>query len=156
MKTKKIIERTKSRWMEGGGNLGDVVISSRIRLARNLEGYPFPLALTESRADTVLEEVSKAIALAPDENYDFLNLREVPQLERYILVEKHLISPQHAENPVGKGVAIKEDQSVSIMVNEEDHLRIQCLLPGLALEDAWSSASKADDVLENTLDIAFS
>ncbi len=152
-----ILRTTASRWMEGTGNFSDVVISCRIRLARNLEGYPFPNALSETQAKQVIKEVEDAITKVPKEMgaFQFATLDDVSPLERFVLVEKHLISPQHAENPIGRAVVIKEDQSASIMVNEEDHLRIQCLLPGLNLENAWQEASQIDDMLEGSLDIAY-
>jgi len=158
MSIETIIGKTVSRWMEGKGDFSDVVISSRIRLARNLEGYPFPNVLSESVAGEVITAVQDAVAKISHEPgpLEFFNLASLSALERFILVEKHLISPIHAESPVGRSVLLKEDQSVSIMVNEEDHLRIQCILPGLNLNDAWSFASQIDDLLEDTLNISYS
>ncbi len=152
-----IISRKTSRWMEGNAPYDDVVISSRIRLARNIEGFPFPVVINENKAKEVLDSVQQVFdgGIKNHENYTFLRMPEITPLERFVLVEKHLISPQHAENPTGKGVIISQDQALSIMVNEEDHVRIQCILPGLNLSEAWSTASKTDDFIEGSIDIAF-
>ncbi len=155
MSIESIIQKTVSHWMQASGRLNDVVISSRIRLARNLEGYPFPLELSESQALELINQVKEAVAKAPDGPFEYVSLSEISPLERHVLVEKHLVSPQYVENPMGRGVAINDDQSISIMVNEEDHLRIQCFLPGFNLEEAWDCAAKVDDLLEASLDIAF-
>lgn len=157
MSIQTIIGNTVSGWMSGNASQGDVVISSRVRLARNIEGYPFPTALSESTANEVINEV-KAVIQAKEnfQQFEFINLSDITPLERFVLVEKHLVSPQYVENSVGRGVAIDQDQSVSIMVNEEDHLRIQCFLPGLNFKEAWQCAAQVDDALEDHLDFAFS
>jgi protein arginine kinase len=152
-----IITKNISGWMVGNAPCSDIVISSRIRLARNIEGFPFPVALTENKAQEVLDSVRNAVSkiATESEEYSFIKMTEVSPLERFVLVEKHLISPQHAEDPIGRGIAINQDQVMSIMVNEEDHLRIQCILPGLNFDEAWNKASATDDAIENSLDIAF-
>ncbi|HEX3015247.1 MAG TPA: protein arginine kinase [Desulfobacteria bacterium] len=157
MSIDELLQAKTSCWMDGSDRNSDVVISSRVRLARNLEGFPFPLALSETRSQEVAQKIKEAIDKAGTKSgdYEFVAMQDITPLERFVLVERHLISPQHVENPVGKGVAIRDDQAVSIMVNEEDHLRIQCLLPGLNLEKAWNTASNADDLLEGELDLAY-
>jgi protein arginine kinase len=151
-----IFTKALSRWMEGDGPHADTVISSRVRLARNLAGRAFPHRSSPEQASEVIGEVARAIESINKEggNLEVFRLGELGSLERQVLVEKHLISPQHAQNPLG-AVVICPDEEVSIMVNEEDHLRIQCLLPGLQLEEAWAMATRLDDSLENTLTYAF-
>lgn len=155
----KVVNQALSKWMMGDGPQADVVLSSRVRLARNLEGYAFPHLLPESRATEVIDKVELGVrevnllGVAP--RVELFRLAEVPPLERQVLVEKHLTSPALAQDARGKAVAISEDESVSVMVNEEDHLRIQILSPGLNLEQAWSSASKVDDGFEAKLPYAF-
>ncbi len=160
MSIKDTVNNARTKWMEGTGPDHDVVISSRIRLARNISGYPFPHFMSEEEAGEVLHAVKLAVSSKEIEKVigalEFTELNELTAVERQILVEKHLVSPQHIENPVNRAVVITPDESVSIMVNEEDHLRIQCLLPGLQLEETWSLADKIDDLLEKTLDYSFS
>ncbi|MHB9146644.1 MAG: protein arginine kinase [Symbiobacteriia bacterium] len=149
-----------SRWMDGTGPENDVVLSSRIRLARNLEGVPFPHLLEPAQAETLLRDAQKATT--EFNRYGFLGkvgfyrLADVAPVERQMLVEKHLISPAQAEDVQYKAVVLSEDESVSIMVNEEDHLRIQCLFPGLQLQETWSLANRVDDAFEQSLSFAFS
>ncbi|KYH31402.1 protein arginine kinase [Neomoorella mulderi] len=148
-----------SKWMEGSGPQADIVISSRIRLARNLKGMPFPNLMNEAQEVKVIRQVGQAIR-APGVfqavgELRLQTLRELSPVERQILVEKHLISPDLAEGKGEKAVVLRDDEAISIMVNEEDHLRLQCLLPALMLHEAWRLADAADDALENELDFAF-
>jgi len=147
------------RWMEGSGPHAEIVITSRVRLARNLAGRPFPHLLDDKGKQGVLAAVASAAgAGAVAQRYGKLTaiqVSELPALDRQILVEKHLISPQHAQPGGGKALLVNGDGSIGIMVNEEDHLRIQCLLPALQLHEAWRTATGVDDALEETLDYAF-
>ncbi|MHB9095743.1 MAG: protein arginine kinase [Eubacteriales bacterium] len=159
MSIKEMISNIHSKWMEGTGPDSDVVISSRIRLARNLSGFPFPHFLSEEQAGQVFQAVREAVSkeemvreIGP---LEFIDLAELTQTERQVLVEKHLVSLSHIENPGNRAAVIAPDESISIMVNEEDHLRIQCLQPGLQLEKTWNLADKIDDLLEKSLDYSF-
>lgn len=150
----------KSKWMEGTGPDNDVVVSSRIRLARNIDSIPFPHFMEANDAGKVVEAVKAAVnknnVSKELGKSKFVNLAEIDKIDRQILVEKHLVSPQHVDHPENRAVVVNENESVSIMINEEDHLRIQCLLPGLQLEDAWIRAEKIDDLLEETLNYSYS
>ncbi|MDI3533738.1 MAG: protein arginine kinase [Thermosediminibacterales bacterium] len=150
------IYNSKSLWMEGNGPEADVVLSSRIRLARNLRNVPFPHKANLEQADKIIKQVFDAIEKSSEFAGQFrcFRMKELTHLERQILVEKHLISPALAESEKGAAF-IKHDESVSIMVNEEDHIRIQTLYPGLQMEKAWQLSTKIDDVLEERLDYAF-
>lgn len=148
-----IIQKPYSTWTEGKGEFSDIVLSSRLRLARNLEQFPFPLKQTESTANAVLERVEKMVQNTPE--LKFYRLKDFPALQRQVLVEKHLISPEHAHDPEKKGLIINEAGSISIMVNEEDHLRLQCFASGLELEKLWDVADQLDDKIEANLDYAF-
>ncbi|GAB6877356.1 protein arginine kinase [Thermaerobacter litoralis] len=146
------------RWMEGGGPAADLVLSSRIRLARNLEDYPFPTLLGPEQGQEIislLEGVIEPLSAAGFGRFTLLRMADLSPLERRVLVEQHLISPQHARNAATGAVILNEDRSVSIMVNEEDHLRIQCLLGGLQLHEAWAIATRVDDVIEAHVRYAF-
>lgn len=151
---KPLIQNTESPWTMGKGVDNDVVLCSRIRLARNFAQYPFPLKQTEESGQAVLADVS---AFCKDRNdLQFYDLTHVSPLEKRALVEKHFISPEHSkEDNHHRGLVINADGSVSIMINEEDHLRVQCFAPGLDLDDLWKKADLLDDAIESYFDYAF-
>jgi protein arginine kinase len=156
---KDIIRKTLSEWMRGTGPENDIVIGSRVRLARNIVGIPFPAVASDDQLKFVanqVEQATKGVAEFLKEKYDFIRLNEVPPLDRQLMVEKHLISPQHTENVKNKAVVLRGDEAVSLMVNEEDHVRIQVLFPGLQLLEAWQLADKVDEVYAKSLNYAFS
>ena len=143
-------------WMKENGPEGDIVLGARCRLARNLAGIPFPEAANREQLREVL---SKAAAVTPYlaelGSFAFKEMATMDALEREVLVEEHLISPSHMQNPAHKAVILNDECNISIMVNEEDHFRIQVLKPGLQLERAWERATRVDDLLEQHLDFAF-
>jgi protein arginine kinase len=146
-----------SKWMDGQGPDGEIVLSSRIRLARNVCELPFPYLASDSQTEEVarqVQEASEALAEGLGDMH-FLRIQDIEPLERQVLVEKHLISPLLIKEPHNSAVLMRRDEAVSIMVNEEDHLRIQCLLPGLQLEKALEEANRCDDLLESRLDYAY-
>ncbi|MGI6658537.1 MAG: protein arginine kinase [Dethiobacteraceae bacterium] len=152
---KKIVQP--SKWMSAPGPDGDVVLSSRVRLARNLAKIPFPYLASDSQTAAVAEQV---YAASQDLDGDlgkmtYYRMQELPSLSRQALVEKYLISPLLAKESHNSAVLLRDDEGVSIMVNEEDHLRIQCLLPGLQLEEALQEANRYDELLEQRLDYAY-
>ena len=155
---KKIITQAQSNWTKATGPHHHIILSSRIRLARNLKKIALPGFQKEADGFSVLEKVKKAadrLNQQGKEKLSFYRLQEIPPLERQILLEKHLISPEHCTDSVNKGLLLNEEESISIMINEEDHLRLQVFFPGLQLEKAWELADKLDDVLENELEYAF-
>lgn len=160
MPIKDTVNNAHSAWMDAEGQGSNIVISSRVRIARNLAGIPFPHLLDQKRAEEVIHAVRLAISNNDANNLPYslelCLLSELSQLERQILVDKHLISPEFINSYQSKAIALSDDEVVSIMVNEEDHLRLQCLLPGLQLKEAWGIINNIDDVLERTLDYAFS
>jgi len=148
-----LIEEPHTIWTQGQGQFPEIVLSSRVRLARNLAQFPFPIKQTEATAKSVLEHLGKAIE--NDNRLKMFKLVELPELERQVLVEKHIISPEHAQKPENKGLIVNEEGSLSIMVNEEDHLRIQCFASGLQLDDLWNIADNIDNEIEEKLTYAF-
>ncbi len=134
-----------------------IVISSRIRLARNLINYPFPNKLKKEEASEIINQVKKSIVegntVLKDEFKEY-KMENLDEIEKQMLVEKHLISLDLSQNKKGSAL-IKEDETVSIMINEEDHLRIQGLFSGLKLERVWDLVDKIDDILEENLNYAF-
>ncbi|HWI65430.1 MAG TPA: protein arginine kinase [Symbiobacteriaceae bacterium] len=159
MSWNKLVSQPASKWTDAKGPHSDVVLSSRIRLARNVSNLPFPHQLNEAQASDLIRQVEAGVKeinlIGLSSRVELFRLAETPTLDRQVLVEKHLISPQQAQQALGKAVAISEDESISIMVNEEDHLRIQCLAPGLQLQQTWRMASLVDDALEQKLTYAF-
>ena len=156
MSIEKFIRNAVTGWMTGDGEHSDIVMATRVRLARNLKGYLFPIASTDDSSLAVDKMVVGALSDGEHgDSYSYLKMSELSQLDREVLVEKHLISPQLA-NPERLGaVMLSEDETVSIMVNEEDHVRIQCIYPGLQLTEAYKQADAVDDVLEKELPYAF-
>lgn len=155
----KLVSQPASRWTAADGPHADVALSSRIRLARNVEGLPFPQRMTEAQASALIRQVERGVReinlMGLSSKVELYSLADVPALERQVLVDKHLISPQQAQAASGRAVAVSEDESVSIMVNEEDHLRIQSLASGLQLDAAWRTANLVDDALEQRITYAF-
>ncbi len=150
----------KSKWIVETGPEPDVVLTSRVRLARNLRGFPFPHLLDANGARQMLRQVQDLLTLGSSRgdlgSFEFLSLADIGQLDRQVLIEKHLISPDFArsEHP-GAALLVSDDEAISIMLNEEDHLRIQCIYPGFQLEECWRRTSQVDDLLESRLEYAF-
>jgi protein arginine kinase len=137
----------------------DIVISSRVRLARNFDCYPFPFRMSQEQSSKLLSEVRdiviKSSATAAD-NFYFVNIQKLNPVDKQALVEKHLISPDLAESQRDSAVIISKDERISIMVNEEDHIRIQCLHPGMKIDTAWKLCNNIDRLFEEKVDYAFS
>lgn len=143
-------------WLRGSGPMSEIVISSRIRLARNVSAYPFLTRCTRQQRQTLEGRVRDTILGAQiSSKMLYADLEAAPEIDRQLLVERHLISKQHAAGEGARGVAVGESENVSIMVNEEDHLRIQVLRSGLQLEEAWEQINEIDDKLEAKLDFSF-
>ncbi len=149
-----------SPWMRQteGIDSADIVLSTRIRLARNLSECPFPNVAPADQADQVFEKIA---ALEKSKHstglgaFELVKMSHLDSLERQVLVERHLVSPALVEKPQSGACLISENQEISIMVNEEDHLRIQCLFAGLQLKEALNTAFKVDDWLETEVTYAF-
>ena len=136
--------------------MSEIVISSRIRLARNIAGFPFLGRCSRQQRQAQVQKARETILNAQiASELLYVDLEAAPEIDRQLLVERHLISKPHAAAEGARGVAIAENETISIMVNEEDHLRIQALRSGLQLEEAWEQITKVDDKIESTLDYAF-
>lgn len=146
-----------SRWMDGNGPEADTVISSRVRIARNIEGIPFPYLASDEQTAAVQEQVACTVAGNEDHlsQFRYQRIAEMSPQEKQVLVEKHLISPFLSREAHNGAVLLRRDEAVSILINEEDHLRIQAILPGLQLEEAWQEANLYDDLLEQSINYAF-
>jgi len=152
----KQLEFSISRWMEGGGPEVDIVLSSRVRVARNLKGHHFSCLASNDQTAVVLDKIRAAAAeLQEFSSFTRWQMEQLSGLEKQALVEKHLISPLLAAESKHGALMLRGDEAVSIMINEEDHLRLQVILPGLQLEEAWREADYYDSLLEQKLDYAF-
>jgi protein arginine kinase len=150
------LARTSGEWLKGSGPESDIVISSRIRLARNLASYPFASRATESdRAHVASLLRERIMAIHDSGDLAYVDVERLQGLDRQFLVERQLISREHADSKGVRGVAINPTEQMSLMINEEDHLRIQVLHSGLALQEAWSQISHIDDVLAEQVVFAY-
>lgn len=147
-----------SRWLTEHGPQQEIVLSSRIRLARNISTLPFPQVAKSQQLAQVATQVEKAAEKIEGKwgRLEYHPLAKLGELEQKLLVAKHLVSPQLAQESENRAVLLSPKEEIAIMVNEEDHLRLQVLLPGLDLEGAWELASQLDDAFEESLDFAFS
>ncbi len=146
------------KWYERSGEHGSVVISSRIRLARNLKSYPFPNRASLEQKREIALRVKKAIEESNSTlagSFSFISMEELTQLQAVSLVEKHLISPEFASDRKGRYLMLSEDEAISIMINEEDHIRIQVLGSGLSLNELYNTANNIDTLLDDALGFAF-
>jgi protein arginine kinase len=142
-------------WMSGG-TWHPIVISSRVRLARNLAKLPFPGWAKKSERVRILEEIKPEVDTLPAIKDGFSEqLNELSATEKQVLVERHLISREHAAKGMGSAVVINPQQTISIMINEEDHLRMQAITCGLELEKTFQLIDEIDTALEAQLDFAF-
>ncbi len=147
-----------SSWYENVSPENDIAISTRVRLARNIKGIPFPKKLGDSERLKLFETVRDAIANSNTpyaKSLKYIAVRDIPDAELYSMVERHLISPEFASQNNERAIIISDDESISIMLGEEDHIRIQVILGGLQLEEAYNTASEIDSMLSSLLDFAF-
>lgn len=146
------------KWYEQLAPDSDVVISSRVRLARNLENYPFSGRITEEQAVALVNEV-KAITGDLSENdhrrFYACNISTLSEIDKIAMVERHIVSPLLAEKEQTTGLILAEDEAVSIMINEEDHVRIQAIVGGMNLEQAYQEADLVDDIAYDKLHFAY-
>ena len=134
-----------------------IVMSSRVRLARNIVGFSFPGWAKKADRQRACEKLRSAVEGVPAMKGGFAeSLEALTALDKQVLVERHLISREHAAKGAGSALVLSRDESLSVMVNEEDHLRMQALLPGLQLREAWLLIARLDTDLEQALDYAFS
>ncbi len=148
--------RSNGEWLRGSGPESDIVISSRIRLARNLADFPFiSRATAADRTELERSLRDKLLKLGSDLALNYIDVSKLPLVDRQFLVERQLISRELAEAEGARGVAIDPQEQVSVMVNEEDHLRIQVIHCGLDLEPAWEHINRIDDLLEAHVTYAF-
>lgn len=156
MKLEDLLYR-ESEWLKGTGPKSNIVISSRVRLARNLEGYRFfNWAKTKEKED-VLNTVEAAVEKSKFLKKSlFLRMKDFTEIDRQFLVERHLMSPEHVIDPEYKALLIDDREIISIMINEEDHVRLQVLQSGFNVIEAWHMSNEIDTDLGKRLQYAFS
>jgi protein arginine kinase len=151
------LTHTSGEWLRGSGPESDIVISSRIRLARNLAAFPFTnraSSYQKAEIETMLR--ARIAKLELDPKLAYVTVPTLSVLERQLLVERQLISRELATAEGPRGVAVAPRESVSLMVNEEDHLRLQVMHSGLTLDQTWQEIDRIDDLLEERVGYAFS
>jgi protein arginine kinase len=145
-----------SDWLRGDGPHHQIVISSRVRFARNLRGHAFPGWAKKAERSQILEEIKPGVDDLPEMQDSFSEyMQELTALDKQVLVERHLISREQAAKNAGSAVVINKKQTLSIMINEEDHLRMQALRSGLQLRNVFKLLDKVDSALDSKLDFAF-
>ncbi|MBX3424379.1 MAG: protein arginine kinase [Pirellulales bacterium] len=154
------LAQSTGEWLRGSGPQSDIVISSRVRLARNLADFPFISRATvadRAEIEKILHgqlDALQASGRAPAD-MEYVNVGELPELDRSFLVERQLISREHAESESARAAVIDRAERYSVMINEEDHLRIQVMRSGLDLQTAWEQADQLDDLIEEQVTYAF-
>jgi protein arginine kinase len=143
-------------WQIKNGKEKDVVLSSRIRLARNLKEYKFPNRSNFQEKNKLINNLKDKLCFLTDQSYDFYLMNNLSVVERNVLHEEYLISNNHVQNPEAKALFLNNKNNISIMINEEDHLRIQILKPGFEFNNIWDEINHLDDQLEEKLEYAFS
>ena len=143
-------------WLKGDAPEGDVVISSRLRLARNLQDFRFRGRMSTDEESLLESHVrDKVVDSSFGRSMEYVSLEEIDDLGKLLLMERHLISKEHCNGTGARGVSFDQDGSVSIMVNEEDHLRIQVMAAGLALKEQLHRVNTIDDHLAERLSFSF-
>ena len=144
-----------AKWYLGTGAQNDVVISTSIHLARNLKQFPFPGSLSMQDKLKVNSVIKNATDELSDYSFNYYEMKTLSQAEVVSLAERHLVSPEFASSRDGRALLLTDDEAVSVMLNEEDHIRLQVMYAGFALDEAYRTADKIDTQLSNKLQFAF-
>jgi len=146
-----------SEWLKGSGPNSDIVISSRIRLARNLTTHPFPHWAGRKQSEEVLQKIEEAVAKVDLlKNISVFKMLEMDNIDKQFLVEMHLMSYELAQKKNANAVMIDPNGIISIMINEEDHMRVQVMQSGFNIYEAWNIIDRIDNELAKELNFAFS
>lgn len=141
-------------WYHNKGQDNNIVLSSRVRLARNLSGYAFPDKLEDEKAKEIIHIIKEVFA--DKEGWEFVDLTSVPAIEKAAMLEKHIISHEFAEKKGPAALIKNEEKSVYIMLMEEDHLRLQCIMAGMDLNAALQTVMEAESWIDEAVELAFS
>lgn len=143
-----------SKWYIQQGKDSDVVLSTRVRLARNVSEFPFVAKLDDEKRKMLNEKIRDVI-LPFDNELSYVEMNTLTSAQKISMAERHLISPEYTTESNGRALILSEDEDVSIMLNEEDHIRLQVMAAGFALEEAYEKADRIDNELSSKLNIAF-
>jgi len=146
-----------NEWFDGSGPMADIVISSRIRLARNLAGYKFLSCCSAAEKSEILKKIKDCLmSLDLGDRVFYVSIDKAPTLDKHFLIERHLISRHLAFGKGPRGAVIAQKEFFTAMINEEDHLRLQVLKGGMQISQCAKQISHIDDMIEEKLDYAFS
>ncbi len=144
-------------WFKGKGPDSNIIISSRVRLARNIAEFPFPGRMKAYQVDELFDKIKLAQQKSSFlRGFEFIKAGELSNLDREFLLERHLISQEYMNFSEGRALLLRRDEVCSIMINEEDHLRIQVIKSGFDLQDTWEIANRVEEEFSKSLDFAFS
>jgi protein arginine kinase len=150
------LTHSRGEWLRGSGPESDIVISSRIRLARNLADFPFISRASDQDRARIEQSVHECLSASDiADQLFYVGMDGLNEIDRQFLVERHLISRELADGRGARAVAIDPQEKYSVMINEEDHLRIQVMFSGLNLQEAWEQIDRIDDIIERKLTYAF-
>lgn len=150
------VARSAGEWLRGAGPQHDIVISTRVRLARNLAGFPFHSRASEEQCSEIADALTAAIRRSNlPKSLIYLDVEKLSELDRQLLIERHLISKALADASGARSVVFEPTETCALMINEEDHLRIQVLRSGLQLDEAWEHINSIDDALDEYVEFAF-
>ncbi len=144
-----------NKWYETKGPQSETVLSTRVRLSRNLEDYPFPSRLDSEGKKKVNELVKTAVFEGGNQSLEYFEMKDLTRLQAISLAERHVISPDFTDRKEGAALLISQDESVSIMLCEEDHVKIQAVQSGLALDEVFARCDEIDSLLDSKLNYAF-
>ena len=143
------------KWYKSAGPCGDTVVSTRVRLARNLDSYPFPCRISEKQQAEINKKVNDILLCDGSFNFRYIDMSQLSDTEAMAMAEKRLVSPDFIKDRTAKALIVSDDETISIMLGEEDHIRIQVMRPGFDLEECYRVADKVDRILDAHLNYAF-
>ncbi len=150
------LTRSSGEWLRGVGPEADIVISTRMRLARNLADFPFVLRASDGDRARIEHSLRQRVEqLGQSSDLLYVDIDELDLLDRQLLVERHLISREHAESSGSRAAAINNRETLSLMINEEDHLRLQVMQSGFDLKTVWEQINDVDNLIEEHITYAF-
>jgi len=148
--------KTRVAWLNAKGPDCDIAVSSRIRLARNIKGFPFPVQATPLHLKEIVDTVDFSLKTSTVlKDRKAISMPQLSQLEADILLERHLISKEFSKNRINSSLIVKHGEDISLMINEEDHIRLQCILPGFQFESAWNLIDQLDSELSENIPYEF-
>ncbi|MDD4182720.1 MAG: protein arginine kinase [Candidatus Omnitrophica bacterium] len=146
----------KDTWLSGKGPFSEIIFSSRVRLARNFSDYPFPLRASAAQKEKILKTMEEAYTKTSVlKNAIFLRMEEASDIDKQFLLERHLISQEHMHAAKGKGLILSLDEKIALMINEEDHLRMQAMASGFDLKKAYDTINTIDDSVAKFVNFSF-